>query len=138
MNNRERKPKKGGIFSLLFGLAILLLGSVGTESAEAAIAVILGIAVFAAVFLVMRRVLRSVKNSTQPQTERRTVPLRSNLSFHRDFPEPEAHCVSCELSGEDHFARDRALRLRQLDDWLRNGIIEKDEYRILKERYEKN
>ena len=43
----------------------------------------------------------------------------------------------CENTGEDHFSRDRTLRLRQLEDWLKNGLIDRAEYRVLRARYEK-
>ena len=56
----------------------------------------------------------------------------------KSFTQPEAHCVSCELSGEDHFARDRAQRIAQLDEWLKNGLIEKDEYLMLKQHYQRD
>ena len=54
---------------------------------------------------------------------------------HRDFSAPEAPCIVCEQTGEDHFQRDKARRIAQLDDWLKNGIIDRDEYRVLKDRY---
>ena len=59
------------------------------------------------------------------------------LSSHRDFSPPEAPCIVCEQTGEDHFARDKARRIAQLDEWLKNGIIDKNEYRVLKDRYQR-
>ena len=53
-----------------------------------------------------------------------------------EFPMPDAHCVVCENSGEDHFEHDRELRIRQLDDWLKSGLIDKAEYRELKRKYQ--
>ena len=53
-----------------------------------------------------------------------------------EFPEPEAHCVVCENTGEDHFEHDRQGRIRQLDEWLKNGLIDREEYRELKKRYQ--
>ena len=50
---------------------------------------------------------------------------------------PDAACVVCDNTGEDHFAHDRAQRIAQLDDFLKNGIIDKAEYRKLRERYER-
>ena len=58
-------------------------------------------------------------------------------SAHRDFPVPEAPCIVCENTGEDHFKRDKARRIAQLDDWLKNGLIDRSEYRVLKDRYER-
>lgn len=56
----------------------------------------------------------------------------------RSFTEPEAYCFSCEASGDDHFKRDRQTRIRQLDDWLKNGLIDREEYRVLKARFERD
>lgn len=49
----------------------------------------------------------------------------------------DAACVVCDNTGEDHFAHDKAQRIAQLDDFLKNGIIDKAEYRTLRERYER-
>ena len=51
---------------------------------------------------------------------------------------PDAACVVCDNTGEDHFAHDKAQRIAQLDDFLKNGIIDKAEYRTLRDRYERN
>ena len=50
---------------------------------------------------------------------------------------PDAACVVCDNTGVDHFAHDRAQRIAQLDAFLKNGIIDKAEYRALRERYER-
>ena len=50
---------------------------------------------------------------------------------------PDAACIVCDNTGEDHFAHDRAQRIAQLDAFLKNGIIDKSEYRALRERYER-
>ena len=69
---------------------------------------------------------------------------RASAAVHRhdprekSFTEPEAYCFSCEATGEDHFQRDRNTRIRQLDEWLKNGLIDRAEYQVLKERYENN
>lgn len=70
-----------------------------------------------------------------PQGEpQRSVPPR------RPMPPPDvpdAACVVCDNTGENHFVHDKAQRIAQLDDFLKNGIIDKAEYRTLRERYER-
>ena len=61
----------------------------------------------------------------------RSVPPRRSMDM------PDAACVVCDNTGEDHFAHDKAQRIAQLDDFLKNGIIDKAEYRTLRERYER-
>ena len=41
-------------------------------------------------------------------------------------------------SGEDHFQRDKRKRIEQLDDWLKNGLIDRREYNELKRRYQED
>ena len=70
-----------------------------------------------------------------PSMTRRTPSVVQ--SSRRDFSAPEAPCIVCEQTGEDHFQRDKVRRIKQLDDWLKNGIIDRDEYRVMKDRYER-
>ena len=72
-------------------------------------------------------------------TPPRGAPQR-NIQPRRPMPPPDvpdAACVVCDNTGEDHFAHDKAQRIAQLDDFLKNGIIDKVEYRLLRERYER-
>ena len=68
------------------------------------------------------------------------APQRSAAPPRRPMPPPDmpdAACVVCDNTGEDHFAHDKAQRIAQLDTFLKNGIIDKAEYRTLRERYER-
>ena len=56
---------------------------------------------------------------------------------HRDFSAPEAACIVCEQTGEDHFQRDKVRRLAQQEEWLKISLIDRAEYRVLKDRYER-
>ena len=49
---------------------------------------------------------------------------------------PEAESPTNENIETDPFAREKEQRLRQLDEWLANGTIDKEEYQRLKDRYE--
>ena len=69
-----------------------------------------------------------------PSMQRREAPLSSS----NHFPKPDAYCVTCENTGEDHFVRDRNRRIAQLDEWLKNGLIDREEYRVLKYRFERD
>ena len=70
----------------------------------------------------------SVSNSAAGRTDPRT----------RSFTAPEPSCIVCDHTGEDHFVRDKAQRIAQLDEWLKNGLIDREEYRVLKSRYERD
>ena len=70
-----------------------------------------------------------------PSMQRRAPSVAH--SAQRDFSAPDAPCIVCEQTGEDHFQRDKARRIAQLNDWLKIGLIDKEEYRVLKDRYER-
>ena len=57
---------------------------------------------------------------------------------NRSFVPPEPSCIVCDHTGEDHFLRDKAQRIAQLDEWLKNGLIDREEYRVLQSRYERD
>ncbi len=68
----------------------------------------------------------------------KTLPKQRRDPRMKTFTEPEPYCVVCESSGEDHFQRDKRNRIAQLDEWLRNGLIDRKEYLELKRRYEQD
>ncbi len=56
----------------------------------------------------------------------------------KSFTQPDPYCVVCDHTGEDHFRRDKQQRISQLNEWLKNGLIDREEYRVLKSRYERD
>ena len=73
-----------------------------------------------------------------PSMNRPAAPAaQAPRSAKRDFSAPEAPCIVCEQTGEDHFQRDKVRRIAQLDDWLKNGLIDRSEYLVLKDRYQR-
>ena len=90
-----------------------------------------------------RRGVKTIGKKLEKNGERmaqaQDAPQRS-VPPRRSMPPPDmpdAACVVCDNTGEDHFAHDKAQRIAQLDDFLKNGIIDKAEYRTLRERYER-
>lgn len=88
-------------------------------------------------------VLRAVKQQRQREgtgaTEgRSSAAVRRPDPRTQSFTRPEPSCIVCDHTGEDHFQRDKAQRIRQLDDWLKNGLIDRDEYKVLKARFERD
>ena len=43
---------------------------------------------------------------------------------------------TADIAHEDHFQHDRQNRIRQLDNWLQSGLIDRKEYRALKKKFE--
>ena len=56
--------------------------------------------------------------------------------FVRKKPEKDrSEDTVFDYSGEDHFQHDKRSRIEQLDEWLKNGLIDRKEYNELKRRY---
>ena len=151
----EQKPKspqpvkkKGGVpwFVLIF--LIPLLRNLGENGVSyGVIVVIVGAIIVAAALATYAKKGRDSKKTPDARSDRpqptvqtsRPAPAmqrREPVTAQRQFTKPEAYCVSCDISGEDHFVRDRQRRIAQLDEWLKNGLIDREEYRTLKRRFE--
>ena len=61
-----------------------------------------------------------------------------NQSIRNEPDRKTASDLLYASSGEDHFQRDKRKRIEQLDDWLKNGLIDRREYNELKRRYREN
>ena len=105
---------------------------------------------FVAVLVLIAVVITSAKKaakkrdaeqgSTKAYTSagRTTAATRRPDPRNRSFTPPEPSCIVCDHTGEDHFVRDKQQRIAQLDEWLKNGLIAREEYKVLKSRYERD
>ena len=153
MNNK--KKKKGSGWGILAVMIIIFLRAIGNGLDGDAVPAVIGLIVFVAVIAVIVAAVKkkssaakmahdhsgTVMNSRPTPTVQTSRPIpsmkrREPVTAQREFSRPEAYCVSCELSGEDHFVRDRQRRIQQLDEWLKNGLVDREEYRVLKKRFE--
>ena len=149
--NQKNEKKQGSPWILLIFLVIFLINRLADSHGRVSIPVLFAIAVIGIVILTTvlgssrKKHQEEIKGKSaevrpQPKVElHRPVPSmqrREPVTAKRDFSKPEAYCVSCEISGEDHFVRDRQRRLGQLDDWLKNGLIDRQEYLVLKRRFQ--
>lgn len=141
MNNRKRKNNKGSLGGLIAIVLVFLLNIAGTGVGSQLIAVLIVlaavIAVILAVVVIIKKALgkvnisspRAVKLSSYLNREEKTA--EENVFTRR---EPVVNSYD-ERAQENNFRRDQARRLAQLDAFLKNGLIEKEEYNILKSRY---
>ncbi len=152
-NQNKKKNKQGSPWGILVILLIFALRALRNGNFDmGAVPVIVGVCVVAAAAVaIIKGAENKKKNGDRPSPAparktpsvelHRPVPSmqrREPVIAPRQFPQPEAYCVSCELSGEDHFVRDRKRRLEQLNEWLKNGLIDREEYRVLKYRFERD
>ena len=150
---RSKQPGKVSVVLagvLLIGTGILTsLRRSGVELPDQALtaAVIVLAIVAAAYFNVVFREGKSKKNHTLRRERKQTgIENLGRVSTavqrldprSKSFTKPETYCAVHDHSGEDHLAHDKAQRIRQLDEWLKNGLIDRNEYRVLKSRYERD
>lgn len=124
-NNKKDNNARWHIFVLTALFVIIRSMKSGTEATAIAF-IVLSLGIFALIFL-------GVKKKKGDAAAKKPA-----VRQHSDFAQPEAHCVVCENTGDDHFAHDREQRIKQLDEWLKNGIIDRKEYQVMKARYERD
>ena len=155
MERNDKKKKGGGFGAWIVIAAIMLLVNLIGEASEgelppqAVAAIVPGIVILAAVIAAVKLMKKTAgKRESQSHERAQTGAAKAQPSIRlhsthpavsrQSYSAPDPYCVVCDQTGEDHFARDRAQRIAQLDEWLKNGLIDKAEYRELKQRYETN
>ena len=147
-NQRERKNKSGGavmpaILAVVFAISAAGESIVSSPAFGAvAVSLVVGIGFFALVFFLVKRLLKSAGlrgSAAKPAG-------KGKISFNTDPAEDKVFTASGASKGpveynprsaEELFRRDHEERLAQLDVFLKNGIIDKKEYALLRQRYEK-
>lgn len=137
-SNKNKKKNAGGWFlpALTVLLIVLLNAALSGVRSNSSPALLIPIAAFAIVLVVLKTVFTAKQKKSAPAQP--AAPSKPAVRMNAAFPQPEAHCVVCENTGDDHFAHDREQRIKQLDEWLKNGIIDRKEYQVLKARYERD
>ena len=144
MNDRNRREsnRKSIIPAIVVLAAVALFNA--AEEPEIFVPVFAGLLVFAAVFITVS----SVKKAAQNRTATPAAPVKK-VELHRPFPTPEKavlhrrpanvlhHADEAEEAIRCSHVRGKQKYIQQLDSYLKNGIIDKAEYKVLRERYEK-
>ena len=126
---KDRKKDKQSPLGIIAAIVIIFLVE-AADSAEGLAALIV-IAVIAGAAVLLVRKLRpkaaaaaAVRESAeQPHSEGRHISFVPEIHLHSDGSE----CVNTLRGREKYYA--------QLDSFLKNGIIDRDEYRFMRERY---
>ena len=153
MNNQKKQPKKGSSWAIIVILIVLAFANAGEIDGKLLAFILPVIIIIAAIALGVRLRMKlwdGAKSSTGAKGESRTRNIRELDSSSmqsairrfdprsKSFVKPDAPCIVCEHTGEDHLERDKQNRIRQLDDWLKSGLIDRSEYRVLKDRFERD
>ena len=142
-NNRQNNKKSGG--SGILGLIILGLFVLSSrlDSDEFPVSFVLLVGVFVA-FIVYAVVTATKKNKAKTGTgstaarpaAARTTAARTTVARPTPARTPRA-AEQAEEAVHCHHSTGREKYLEQLDSFLANGIIDKAEYKTMKERYNK-
>lgn len=155
MDEKKRtgnKPRSSGSKTAL-GLVVYLLALLIIKLSQSSVGsrAIFGVLVtfiiaFAAVAIAVKQSQAAIAKKKEgeknpsfsaPPVARR--PAAQPPSRQPDAAPPQAAPVRVysESIREENEIRDRQRRLQQLDDFYKNGIIDREEYRVLRQRYVK-
>lgn len=127
--NKDRKKKKQNPLGVIAAIVIVFLAEFADSADGIAalifIAVIVGIAVLLVKKLKPKAAATARESAEQPRSEGRHISFVPEIHLHSDGSE----CVNTLRGREKYYA--------QLDSFLKNGIIDRDEYNFMRERYAK-
>ena len=157
MNRQNNRPKKTSAWPIVVVLIAMVAANIGELDGKIdgtiLVFILSVVVIIASVALGLRLRMKlgsGSKNGSGARDSSRTRSIREldkssgESAIHRfdprskSFVKPDAPCIVCEHTGEDHLERDKQNRIRQLDDWLKTGRIDRSEYRVLKDRYERD
>ena len=139
-NNNNNKKKGKGYLAPAVILFVLLsaIGEIGEmERPEALIAVLVGAVILIAILATVNAVKKhsagggAAARSSAPARSAARPTARTAARHASGAAERAEEAVHC------HHSTGKQKYLEQLDTFLANGIIDKAEYRLLKERYSK-
>jgi hypothetical protein len=131
-NNKKKGSRFAAIPGLIFLVIMLVMSNV--DEPEITLASIAVVVVIAVIVSTISAAKKSAAGKTAPQTRpvqtRMTsfekTPAASRRSAHRGEAEEAVHCAH---------SRGKEKYLEQLDGFLANGIIDKAEYKLMRDRY---
>ena len=132
MSSDDNKKKKPTPYALILAVLVVLFNvaadadalSIGIFAIFAAI-----LAVGTAAVIIAKKLLGAKSGERSTAASGKTAAPQREAALHFDFSKERSEG---KYASYDH---DTAHRLEQLDSFLKNGIIDKKEYRLLKERY---
>ena len=135
MNNKNNKSTKKSMVPGLIVLAAVMIFNLVAEASGDATVMVIAIVSCVVVALIVVITLAAVKKAasragTQERPVRAAAPAarRASVFAHPGEQEEAIHCA--HLTGRQKY-------LEQIDGYLRTGLIDRSEYRVLKERYMK-
>ena len=133
MSSDDNKKKKKPTPYALILVVLAVLFNVAADADALSIGIF---SIFAAIFavgtavvIIAKKLLGAKSGERSTAAPGKTAAPQREAALHFDFSKERSEG---KYASYDH---DTAHRLEQLDSFLKNGIIDKKEYRLLKERY---
>ena len=146
VNDKNKKPenRKAWIPGVIVLAAISVFNALDGNDPEILIPIVMGLLILAAAFITISSIKKAARNGRSGP-----VPTAPKVALNRPFPTPEKRGAARRPASVPHHAdeaeeaihcshvRGKQKYIQQLDSYLKNGIIDRAEYKILRERYEK-
>ncbi len=131
MNNRNREKKKnssvsGAIIAVVVWIILSNLAGMGNIGTLVFTVIFLAVAGFGAASVIAKK-KGGARHGSVYHSERAKEKAK-HIFMKEEYEEEAVKCTH---------PRGREKYIHQLDNFLANGIIDKTEYRVLKERYDK-
>ena len=135
MNNRNNKNTKKSMIPGLIVLAAVLAFNLVDGAADGnpllIVAVLGGVIVLLIIAVTVAAAKKATTRGGAAERPVRSVPASARRASAFSHPDEQEEAIRCS------HVRGKQKYIEQLDSYLKNGIIDKAEYRVLKERYEK-
>lgn len=141
--NGDKKKKKGGGLALIgvaFAIVFNIMARLDAENIALGVFVMILLVAALVLISVFGAIIKAAKNrGGTPEEERpaRREPVEGRPSILRRKPledKPASRAQREQLPIDEY---ERRKRIEQLDGFLKNGIVDKEEYKKLRARYEK-
>ena len=122
---KDRKKNKYNPLGVIAAIVIVFLAEFADSAEGLGILIFIAVIVGVAVLLVnkLKPKAAAAASTEQPRSEGRHVSFVPEIHLHSDGSE----CVNTLRGREKYYA--------QLDSFLKNGIIDRNEYKFMRERY---
>ena len=128
MSSDDNKKKKPTPYALILAVLVVLF-NVAADADSLSIGISAIFAAILAVVFAVKKLLGEKSGERNTTAPGKAAAPQRETALHFDFSKERSEG---KYASYDH---DTAHRLEQLDSFLKNGIIDKKEYRLLKERY---
>ncbi len=137
-NKNNKQPPGKGIMAFTWILIAVITAVIAANDGDTSI---LSVAI---VIVTVVLVILIDRAKTARRTKKTANASRPTVELHRPYPQPKAKQTAAILRHRDEaeeavtcaHVTGKEKYIQQLDSYLKAGLIDKNEYRIMKERYE--